>query len=426
MSDIIDPRSFGAKGNGRTDDTEALQKAIDAAAAARGTLRIEEGTYVTGSLFLGSHMTLELARGAVLLGSSNEARYVVIDTRVAGIEMPWPAAIINAIGVSNVRICGEGMIDGNGPVWWTRYWGVDRHGGMRADYVARNMRWCLDYDCRRIRTMLIQNCENVEISGIDCIRSGFWTIQMTYCNNVHVDSVKVHENEGTSTDGIVVDSCSGVVIERCFIDCNDDDIAIKSGRDWDGLRVGRISENVQIQNCEIRRGFGITLGSETSGGIRNINIRDITFKGTQNAFRVKSSHTRGGVVERVQVSNLRALNVGTLFNFDLNWYPSYNKAVLPEEYKGKPIPAHWEKLLTFVPVEVGIPVVKNIFVHDIRADFTSNYEGSSQIFYINAYPGRPIKDVVFKNMEIRAREYGVISDVRGWTFDNLKLELCSE
>lgn len=419
MEQFIDPHSYGAKGNGKSDDTQAMQKAIDAAALVRGTVRVEAGVYIVGSLFLKSHVTLELQKNAVLLGTSNETKYVVVDSRVAGIEMPWPAGILNVINVKNVRVTGEGTVDGNGPVWWNKYWGADGHSGMRAEYVSKGMRWCLDYDCRRIRNIVVQNAENVEILGIESIRSGFWNIQLTYCKNVHVGYVRVHDNSGPSTDGIVVDSSNGVIIDHCVVDCNDDDIAIKAGRDWDGLKVGRPCENVQIQNCEIQQGSGVTLGSETSGGIRNINIRDMKYRGTANALRIKSSNTRGGVIERIQFSNIEAVNVTTVFNFDLDWYPDYNRAVLPKEYENKPIPPHWEKLLSYVPVEVGIPEVKGLYIHDVKTEITGNYAGSAQAFYVNAYAKLPIRDVTFQNVQIHANEYGVISNITNWSMDNM-------
>ncbi|MFX4314776.1 glycoside hydrolase, partial [Enterobacter sp. 63] len=148
---------FGADPSGRQASTAAIQRAI-AETGHNDTLVIPAGRFLTGSLFLKSGMTLHLEAGAQLLGSQSLDDYPLIDTRVAGIDMRWPAAIINIIDCHDVSITGGGTIDGQGLVWWQRFWGDDERSGMLGDYSARGLRWVVDYDCQRPRNILVYDC----------------------------------------------------------------------------------------------------------------------------------------------------------------------------------------------------------------------------------------------------------------------------
>jgi polygalacturonase len=167
------PRTFvandlGAKGDGKTLDTAAIQKAIDGAAAVGGTVTFKPGNYLTGSLFLKSGVTLDVGEGVTLTGSERLEDYPMLPTRIAGIEMTWPAALINVRDQQRVTITGKGTIDGDGAVWWKSYW------DLRAQYEPRGLRWASDYDARRPRLILIQNSPDVNLGGgILLKRSGF-------------------------------------------------------------------------------------------------------------------------------------------------------------------------------------------------------------------------------------------------------------
>ena len=226
---------FGAIGDGKQLETVALQKAIDKAAKVGGTVTVKPGTYLTGSLFLKSGVTLDLPEGATLIGSEKLEDYPMIPTRIAGIEMSWPAALINVRDRHNVTITGKGTIDGDGPIWWKSYW------DLRAAYEPKGLRWASDYDARRPRLILIQNSFDVQLGGgILLKRSGFWTVQILYSHDVHLDGVTIRNNEGgrgPSTDGIDIDSSRKILVEHADIDVNDDALCLKAGRDSDGLRV---------------------------------------------------------------------------------------------------------------------------------------------------------------------------------------------
>lgn len=411
----FDIREYGAEDGGQALCTKAIQAAIAEAGACGGEVYVPAGVYLTGALFLESNMSLYLAEGAVLLGIDSEDEYPVVSGRVAGIEMDWPAAVINVRNAFNVRISGPGTIDGQGEYWWKKYWGDDRRGGMREHYEKKGLRWVVDYDCFRVRNVIVLNSENISLEEFCSRRSGFWNVHLCYSKNVTVRGIRICDNSGPSTDGIDIDSCNCVLIEGCQISCNDDNICVKSGRDADGLKVAKICENVTIQNCTLFEGEGITLGSETSGGICNIRILNNRFIGTRNGFRIKSARTRGGVIENITVENLNMLDVAHPFLFQLNWYPKYSYCEIPTNYEEE-IPKYWQTLVETVPDGRGIPCVKDITVRRVTAVLQETYVGESEAFLIEGLKESPFKNLVFEDISIQAGAFGRITAVSNITF----------
>ncbi|HEV9035548.1 MAG TPA: glycosyl hydrolase family 28 protein, partial [Puia sp.] len=310
----------GAAKDGSKLATHAIQSAIDdCAAKGGGVVVFAPGIYQTGSIFLKANVELRIDKGVELIGSQHFEDYPEIDTRIAGIEMRWPAALLNIIGVKNAAVTGEGKVDARGKFCWDKYW------AMRKEYDAKGLRWIVDYDAQRVRTLLIQRCGDVTIKGVTFVDAGFWTVQVLYSEHVTVDGIVVRNNEGghgPSTDGVDIDSSSWVLVQNCDIDCNDDDFCLKAGRDWDGLRVNKPTEYVVIRHCVARKGGGLlTIGSETSGGIRHVLATDLTARGTGNGFHIKSATTRGGTVEDIHVKNITMDSVGNAILFTMNWNP---------------------------------------------------------------------------------------------------------
>lgn len=407
---------------GKTHVTEELQRLIDEAAGEKGTVILEKGVYLTAALFLKSDMELHFEDGAVLLGSTDESRYTPGPTRAAGIETQWYPGVLNCDGQRNVTVSGNGVIDGQGAYWWDKYWGADKTGGMRKEYDAKGLRWACDYDCMRVRNVVVSNSSHIELRDFTSTMSGFWNVHIFYSDHVHVDGVRVvtGDVESPSTDGIDIDSCQDVLVENCVTSCHDDSICIKSGRDADGIRVGRPCCHITVQNCEIRSGFGVTIGSEVSGGIYDITLRNLRYRGTDCGFRIKSSIARKGYIRDVRAENLEMVNVKYPFHWFLNWNPAYSWCELPQSYEGE-VPALWKKLLDRTYMDTPDTDVSNITVDGVKAWNEPGYEGISRAFHIEGFEKAPIRDVVFKNMQMECREYGVFNYTKNIRFENVSV-----
>jgi polygalacturonase len=404
---------FGAVNDGKTLNTKSIQAAIDACSSGGGGIvRFEQGAYLTGSIFLKKGVHLVIDKGVEILGSQDLKDYPDIDTRVAGIEMEWPAALINVLNQENVAITGDGIVNARGKPFWDLYW------NMRKEYEPKGLRWIVDYDAKRPRTILITSSSDVTLKGLTLQQSGFWTVQILYSSNITVDGVIIRNNidgHGPSTDGIDIDSSSYVLIQNCDIDCNDDNFCLKAGRDWDGLRVNRPTEYIVIRDCIALAGAGlVTFGSETSGSIRHVLAMNLAGNGTSNGLNIKSATTRGGTVEDVRFEHISLKNVGNVIQVNMNWNPAYSYSTLPEGYTNETLPPHWKKMLQKVePAEKGIPVFKDIFISDITAT------GAKRAILASGLKESALKNFQLSNIKIASNTYGSISFADGWKFENV-------
>lgn len=404
---------FGAVPDGTSLSTEAIQQAIDRCAAqGGGRVAFRKGKYVTGSIYLKSNVELHLGEGVELLASQNLDDYPEIATRVAGIEMMWPSAVINILGQHNAAVTGEGIVDGRGKPFWDAYW------QLRETYDRKKLRWVADYDAKRPRTLLVDGSRDILIKDVTFKRAGFWTLHILYSSYITVDGVTIRNNiggHGPSTDGIDIDSSSWILVQHADVDCNDDNFCIKAGRDWDGLRVNRPTEYVLVQNCISRNGAGlITFGSETSGSIRHVVARNLQAIGTRSGIRFKSATTRGGVVEHLLLEDIAMDSVTVAIDITSNWYPSYSYASLPRGYAIDRVPEHWVTLLRRVtPPERGIPTFRNVRIRNVTATHIHravNAEGLA---------AQPLQHFTLENIHITAAEAGRVRYAQDWTFRNV-------
>lgn len=407
---VFSANTFGAVADTTRSSTAAIQQAIDAAfRAGGGVVTLEPGRYVTGALFVKSNVHLRIDPGVTLLGSQDDADYPSIWTRVAGIEMYWPAALINVNDQQNVKISGGGTIDGRGQKWWDKYWSMRRN-----DYEPRGLRWAVDYDAERARLMVVWRSKDVTVENLTLKQSGFWTVQVVYSDHVTVDGVIVRDNQGPSTDGVNIDSSSRVLVQNTDIDNNDDNICLKSGRDWDGMRVGRPAEYVVIRNNVSRRGGGVLcIGSETSGGIRHVVAYNNRGIGTKEGVRFKSAKTRGGVVEDILIRDLTLENVPIAFSFTLNWNPSYSYATLPDSMRN--VPDYWVVMNTPLPADRALPEFRNVTIENVRV------AGARRVFSASGLPEKMLSDFVWRNIDAQGQEAGFIEYARDWEMDDVRV-----
>jgi hypothetical protein len=364
-----------------------------------------------------------LRRGTTLFGTTNPKSYPRIATRAAGVEMQWPAALININHQIDVSIEGDGTIDGNGKLWWDAFW------TKVPSYESRGLRWAVDYDVQRPELLLIYASKNVKVGGgLLLKRSAFWTVHICYSEHVVVDNVTIRDNDpvqglGPSTDGVDIDSSRHILVQKVDIENNDDGICLKAGMNADGLRVNRPTEDVIIRDSIIRAGIsGIAIGSDTAGGFKNIRISGITIlSGVRYGIYLKSAHTRGGWTDNVRMSRITMSGVKTAIVVDINYFPAFSTPHIPDGIAQNlppnlsAIPKYWSTLAAPVDQEKGIPHFHDVTMTDIRGTDVGT------AFRISAYPNAPLRRFKLKNIAISAQHAGSIQDIQDWQFVNVKV-----
>jgi exo-poly-alpha-galacturonosidase len=326
----------GAVGDGRKLNTRAIQSAIDQCAArGSGEVVIPQGTFLSGALFLKPGVNLRVEKGGVLKGSLDTNDYPQVFTRWEGVERSWTAALINATNCAGATLSGEGTLDGSGDAWERRdprkkpmrpkeFFSAANQATLAAAAPATNGTNTIKRSEKRSRPRLVvfQNCRLVRVAGLTLKNQASWGLVFIYCEDVVADGLTIRVTDYVpSSDGIDVDSCRRVRIRNCDIQSHDDCISIKSGRDEDGLRVNRPSEDIVVEHTRFGYGHGaVALGSETSGGIRNVEVRDCVV-GDDNwaAVRFKSAPARGGVMEDITYRNIQLRGVYSAFEMNLAW-----------------------------------------------------------------------------------------------------------
>jgi polygalacturonase len=299
---IFNVRAHGAAGDGQTLDTASIQAAIEACAAGGGgTVYLPAGRYLAGSLFLRNHVTLHLDAGAMILGSENPEDYPVIHSRWEGRHQDTHAPLIGGDHLQQIAVTGRGTVDGRGAVWWK----------------AKEEQTLIH---PRPRLISFSDCSNVLVEGITAVNSPSWTVNPVHCQNVNVRGITIiNPADSPNTDGINPDSCRLVRISDCYISVGDDCITIKSGTEHEHPDRSAPCRDITITNCTLERGHGgVVIGSETSGGIKNVVISNCVFIDTDRGIRFKSRRGRGGTIEDIRVSNL--IMDGVLCPFTMNLY----------------------------------------------------------------------------------------------------------
>ena len=371
----------GAVGDGHTLNTKAIQKVIDLCGdAGGGTVVIPEGVFLTGAIFLKPGVNLTVERGGVLKGTVNPDDYPQVFTRWEGVEREWTSALINAFDMSGLKLSGEGVIDGSGDQWMTRY--------------PRNSR---ELRVGRPRLIAVQNCRNVSVSGLTLKNQACWGLFILYSEDAVAENLTIRaEHNIISSDGIDIDSSRRVRITGCDIDVNDDCIAIKSGKDEDGRRVNRPAEDVLVEKCRFRYGHGgVSMGSEMSGGIRNVEIRNCIVEADNWApIRFKSQPSRGGVVENITYRDITLQNTRKAFEFNMAW-----RMVPPVKPPSDPL-----------------PIVRHVRIINVTGTVKS-------VGDMHGLKDSPIQDVAFQNCKISAHTGFLLENVENLDLSGLTLEV---
>jgi hypothetical protein len=418
----------GAIGDGKTLATSSLQATIDAASAVGGGIvDFAPGTYLSGALFLKSHTHLRVGRGVTLLGVTDQQAYPLVMTRAAGIEMKWPAALLNIDDQQDVSIDGSGTIDGNGKQWWNAFW------SRVPVYESKGLRWAVDYDVQRPELIRVYRADRVRIGpGLTLRRSPFWTVHLAYSTHIVVNQLTIRDNDpddpihglGPSTDGVDIDSSAHVLVEHVDIANNDDGICLKAGMNADGLRVNRPTEDVVIRDSIVRQGIsGIAIGSDTAGGFRHVRIHGITILGgVRYGIYLKSTHTRGGWTRDIQISNIVMKGVKTAIKIDLNYFPAFSTPRIPEDIEHhlpaglNSVPEYWRTLAAPVPAGKGTPHFRDITFSHIRADDVQT------AIDVNAAADAPIERFTLRDVSLSAEHAGSIRHISGWKFEQVSIK----
>jgi len=377
------PRDFGAKTDGTSKDTAAIQKAIDTCAAkGGGTVRLTAGTFLSAPLVLKSNITLELDKGATLLGSPDHADY----PEITEFRLPGVQSLVSATNAENVSITGEGTIDGNGESWWQMARTVRDAGVMGNPHP-------------RPRLVVFDHCKHVSIEGVTIQNSPMWQVVPYYSDDVVIHNIRVlAPQHSPNTDAIDPFSSSNVRIDHLYADTGDDDIAIKSGAI--GSPGGDDpSRDITISDCTFLHGHGLSIGSEIAGGARNILAERIHFNGTDNGIRVKANRDRGN-----DVSNL-------VFR-DIDMKDVKNPLVISEYYP-RILPS--DSAVAPAPVTRLTPHFHNIVIQNVTAT------GAAMAGAIVGLPEAPITDVVLHNVNLSG-EKGLSIGYANVTGQNVKVE----
>jgi len=383
-SRIFDVREFGAKGDGTMLDTKAIQKALDACGkSGGGTVQFPAGTYRSQPLTLRANTNVRLEAGATLLASTNQSDFM----KVPGnwFEAKSGSDFIPFIGgkdLTDVTFSGKGVIDGSGAAWW--------------DEAEKARQKKPGYTLPRPNLIVLERCQNVRMENITLQNSPKFHFVPTDCEGVVVSNVTVTAPAGAAnTDAIDPASCKNVLITRCRIDVGDDNVAIKAGKKIAGREFA--SEDITVTDCTFLHGHGLSIGSETIGGVHHVTVRNCTFENTENGLRIKSQRGKGGMVEDISYSDITMQNVNpaiTLTSYYMN--SSAGDVAQPAGIRSNSSNA----------AVSNTPVYRNIHISNLSATCV----GMAGI--INGLPDCMISNVVFENVQISAAQSFEIRNAR--------------
>lgn len=443
-ADTFNIVKFGAINDGLTLNTKSINAAIEACSAnGGGVVLVPAGLWSTGPVELKSNVNLHLESDAVLSFSRDKSQYKLIEANWEGLAAVRNQPPISGTGLENVAITGKGIVDGNGDAWrmvkreklsanqWEKLISsggvLDQSGKIwypsasslkgsqtkNAGAIAPG-KTAKDYedikDFLRPNLLVLTKAKNILLEGVTFQNSPAWNVHPIMCENITISNIVVRNPwYGQNGDGLDLESCKNVVVENSVFDVGDDAICIKSGRDEEGRKRGIPTENVLVKNCTVYHGHGgFVVGSEMSGGAKNLFITDCTFIGTDIGLRFKTTRGRGGVVEKVYIKNITMKDIpGEAVLFDM-YYGAKSPVFIKDDGAKMPKEA-------IEPVNEGTPQFRDIHVNNLVCD------GAARGIFVRGLPEMNIQNIHLENITIQANNGIQIQDAKGIHFRNVNL-----
>ena len=443
-NNTVSVSDFGGKGDGITLNTNAFSLAIDALSKkGGGKLVVSAGVWFTGPIVLKSNINLHLEKGALILFSPDFNLYPLVNTSFEGLNTKRCQSPISARNAENVAITGEGSINGSGEAWrplkkakvtdtyWKKtlksggvlkdpgYW-FPSAGSLKGESLSdmnvpkeklTDAEWLEIKDFLRPVMISFVECKNVLLKGILFENSPSWNIHPLLCTNLIIDNITVRNPAyAQNGDGTDVESCKNVLIVNSSYDVGDDAICIKSGKDEEGRKRAIPTENVIVDNCKVFKAHGgFVVGSEMSGGVRNISVKNCQFLGTDVGLRFKSNRGRGGLVENIYISNIYMFDIVTdSFLFDL-YYGGKSASESLDDGDETPVVAQ------IPPVTAETPSFKNIYVRNIVS------RNARRAMFFNGLPEMNISNINVENAIITSQYGAMICESNGVKFKNIHI-----
>jgi polygalacturonase len=440
---IID---FGAVSDGQTLNTKAIADAIDKVSRkGGGKVIIPRGLWLTGPIILKSNINIHIKEGALVIFSPDKSLYPLIETSFEGLNTVRCTSPIYGYNLENIAFTGKGIFDGTGEAWRpvkkeklteSQWKNLVKSGGVVSEdgknwypsesflegqkmsqmNVPRQLNSIKDYEnikdfLRPVMVSLV-NCKKVLFDGPVFQNSPAWCIHPLMCEDLTVRNITVKNPWFSQNgDGIDIESCRNSIVYDSNFDVGDDAICIKSGKDADGRKRGKPTENLIIRNCIVYHGHGgVTIGSEMSGGVRNMKVSDCTFIGTDVGIRFKSNRGRGGVVEDISFDNIDMINIPTQsISFNL-----YYGGLSPSEMMADE--GNEEEAEEIVPpITEETPLFRDITIRNVTC------KGALQAVFLQGLPEQNLENIGFENIDIEAVNGMTCIDANGVLIKGMRL-----
>jgi polygalacturonase len=442
--DTLSIKKYGAVSDGNTLNTKSINATIDALSKkGGGVVLIPSGLWLTGPVVLKNNINLYLAAGATLLFTADKNEYPLVEANWEGLPQMRNQSPISATNASNIAITGKGIIDGNGDGWRmvkkdklneTQWKKLVESGGLLSDdkktwYPSEKTlkgskmqnpgAISLEKDAAfyesikdflRPNLVLLTSCKYILLEGVTFQNSPAWCLHPLMCENLTLRNVFVKNPwYAQNGDGIDAESCKNVLIENTVFDVGDDALCMKSGRDAEGRKRGMPIENVIIRNCTVYAAHGgFVIGSEMSGGARNIYVNNCTFIGTDIGLRFKTTRGRGGIVENIFIKDIYMKDIpAEAILFDM-YYMAKDPVALAGEKRELP-------KVEFKPVDETTPQFRNFHISNVYCN------GAEKGIFVRGLPEMHVKDIVLENMVIQAKKGIDVQEASGITFKNIKI-----